>query len=301
MAKRLALTLGLIAATALWGFTFVAVQDAVSDYSVFSFLALRFALATLALLPFAARRTGRRELRAGLPVGLALGTGMLLQTVGLRTTTSTNSGLITGLYVVFAPLFALALFRGEVSRRVWLAVALSVLGLLLVAGAQPGDLRLGDTLTLLAAVCFGFEIALLSRVSPNSDVMGLTFVQLFVPVALFAPAVFATGAPLLPHRPEVWWAIAITGLGASAFGFWMQTFAQQRIPAGRAAVIMATEPVFAATAGYFLAGDRLVPTQWLGAGLMLLALCVAELSPYIRTRRRSERLARPVAAGAEDR
>jgi drug/metabolite transporter (DMT)-like permease len=258
---RLTLTLGLFSVAAIWGGTFVAVQDAVRGYSSLSFVLLRFALAALVLAPVSAGRVGRRELVYGASIGVALGAGMLLQTEGLRTTTSTNSGLITGLYVVFAPLFALALFRARVSRRVWAAVALSVLGLALVTGGQPGDLRVGDGLTLLAALIFGVQIALLSRYSPGSHAGALTLVQLCVTILLVAPAVALSGAAVLPERPEVWRALLLTGLGASAYGFWMQTYAQARIPAGRAAVIMATEPVFAAIAGYAAAGDRLTGVQ----------------------------------------
>ena len=300
MKQRFLLTLGLISVTAVWGFTFVPVQDAMRDYSALPFMALRYGLAALALLPFATRQVRRQELLVGGFLGVLVAVGLLLQTVGLRTTSVTNSGLITGLYVIFAPLFATLIYRAEITRRVWLAVALSVSGLVLVAGAQPADLHPGDALTLVAASLFGLQIALLSRYSPTSNVAALAFVQLAVPIPLFAAATLATGTAVVPPRLEVWWAIALTGLGASAFGFWMQTYAQQRIPAGRAAVIMAIEPVWAAMAGYFLAGDRLTSVQWTGAGLMLLALFVAEVSPYVKVYRRRDMLARPVVTGADE-
>ncbi len=300
MIQRFALTLGLVSVAALWGLTFVAVHDAVRGYSALSFVLLRFVIAALVVLPFTVRHVTWREVRLGIPIGAMLGLGMLLQTEGLRTTTSTNSGLITGLYVVFAPLSALALFRDHVSRRVWVAVALSVLGLVLVAGGQPGDFRLGDVLTLIAAAVFGLEIALLSRYSPRSHAGALTLVQLLVTVALALPVVALSGAQVTPPSASVWGALLLTGVGASAYGFWMQTYAQARIPAGRAAVIMATEPVFAAVAGYFLAGDRLSDVQWVGAGLMLLALFVAEVAPYVRVYGRNRAKAGRVAVAVEE-
>ncbi|MEJ7652843.1 MAG: DMT family transporter [Chloroflexia bacterium] len=281
MTSRIGLTLGLVAVTMHWGFTFVSVQNAIRDYSVLAFLVWRFGTATLGVAPFALRRVGRLELRMGAVMGTLLALGLLVQTIGLRTTSVTNSGLIIGLYVIFTPLFAMLLFRARTGRQVWAAIALSLVGLSLVAGAQPGDLRLGDGLTLVAAALFGAQIALLSRYAPvrrhGADARPARNADRDT-----RAAALAVGVPFAPPRPDVWWAIAITGLGASAFAFWMQTYAQQRIPAARAAVIMAIEPVWAAIAGYLFAGDRLTEVQWIGAGLMLLALLVAEVAPYVR-------------------
>ncbi len=296
--QRFALTLGLLGVTILWGGTFVAVQDSVRGYSVLSFLALRFALAALALTPFAWRGIGRREVRTGVACGLFLALGMLLQTEGLRSTTATSSGFITGTYVVFAPLVAWLALGERAKRRIWAAVALSVAGLALIAGGHPGELRIGDVLTLFAAICFGVQIALLSRYSSDGSSAGITLVQVVVCVAVFAPAMLFEHAAVLPPRAPIWGAIALTGVGATAFGFWMQTFAQQRIPAGRAAVIMAIEPVWAAITGHLFAGDRLTPVQWAGAVLMLLSVVVAEALPYARLPRRKER-APTVARGQE--
>lgn len=303
MGKRLALTAALIGVTALWGGTFVLIQEAVVEFSVFSFLMLRYALAAVAVLPFTLRRIpsgyGRSELWAGGLLGLAVTMGILLQTTGLRTTTSTNAGLITGLYVVFAPLLAMALFRARVERRVWLAVALSVVGLVLVAGSRPGELCLGDSLVLAAAVAWGLQIALLSRVSPGRDTSALTLLQLAVPALLFLPVSLWLGAGLWPRAPVVWWGVIVTGLGCSALGYWVQTYAQARIPAGRAAVILATEPVFAALTGYLWAGDRLSGVQWLGAALMMLALAVAELGTYFGVYSRQRTIHRALPTGEE--
>jgi len=221
MTSRIGLTLGLVAVTMLWGFTFVSVQNAIRDYSVLAFLVWRFGTATLGVAPFALRRVGRLELRMGAVMGTLLALGLLVQTIGLRTTSVTNSGLITGLYVIFTPPFAMLLFRASTGRQVWAAIALSLVGLSLVAGAQPGDLRLGDGLTLVAAALFGAQIALLSRYAPQCDVTGLTLVQLATPIVILGPAALAVGVPFAPPRADIWWAIAITGLGASAFAFWM--------------------------------------------------------------------------------
>src|ERR671915_2299721 len=114
---RLIYTLLLVLVTAVWGWTFVVVQDAISAYGVLGFLALRFALASVALAPLLREMT-RRTLLVGAGIGLVLAMGYLFQTLGLLYTTPTNSGLITGLFVVFAPLTARAFFGVRVPRLV---------------------------------------------------------------------------------------------------------------------------------------------------------------------------------------
>ena len=100
---RILYSLLLVGVAMVWGWTFVAVRDAIALYGVLGFLTARFALASVALAPYAARRVSRRTLVAGAGIGLVLALGYLLQTTGLLFTTPTNSGLITGLFVVFAP------------------------------------------------------------------------------------------------------------------------------------------------------------------------------------------------------
>ncbi|HEX4929468.1 MAG TPA: EamA family transporter, partial [Gaiellaceae bacterium] len=124
--------LALVAVTAVWGVTFVQVKDAVELYPLFAFLALRFAIASIALAAPAAgrmRSLGRSGWLAGGSLGLLLALGYALQTAGLERTTVSSAGFITGLYVVFTPLLALLLFRTRLGRAVWLGVGLSVAGL----------------------------------------------------------------------------------------------------------------------------------------------------------------------------
>jgi drug/metabolite transporter (DMT)-like permease len=148
---RIFYSLLLVGVTMVWGWTFVAVQDAISLYGVLGFLAVRFALAAAALAPLAASRVTRRTLVVGGGIGLVLAAGYLLQTMGLLFTSPTNSGLITGLFVVFAPLADRLYFGKRPSRQILVAVALSLVGMLLLTGGGPDGANLGDLLTLLCA------------------------------------------------------------------------------------------------------------------------------------------------------
>ena len=284
---RLFYTLLLVGVTAVWGWTFVVVQDAIVLYGVLPFLAARFALAAAALAPFSLPRMRRETWLVGAGIGLVLAAGYLFQTLGLLYTTPTNSGMITGLFVVFAPLADRLLFGAKPARLILVAVASSLTGMVLLAGGAPEGANFGDVLTLLCAGALGLHISLLSRYAPGRDAVALAFVQLLTMAVLFTLVWPIFGEVAWPTR-EVWIAIVVTGLLASAGAFWAQTFVQQKIPAARTAVIMTMEPVFAALFGYWLAGDRLVAVQMVGAALILSALVVGEVGPVLARRRKKE-------------
>jgi drug/metabolite transporter (DMT)-like permease len=281
---RLIYTLLLVAVTAVWGWTFVVVQDAIYVYGVIPFLAVRFVLAGAALAPIYATKLTRRSLIVGGGIGVVLAAGYLFQTTGLLFTTPTNSGLITGLFVVFAPLADRLLFGANVSRQVVLAITLSLLGMVLLTGGGPEGANWGDLLTLLCAAALGLHIALLSRYAASHDAGALTLAQILSIALLFVLVWPIFGTVSLP-TPDVWVALLVTGLLASAGAFLVQTTVQQHIPAARTAIILTMEPVFAALFGYWLAGDRLAAVQILGALMILSALVIGEVVPVLQRRK----------------
>jgi drug/metabolite transporter (DMT)-like permease len=257
----------LIVVTAVWGWTFVLVKDAVTQYPTLPFLQIRFALATLVMAIFVHRLPTRREWKLGLIVGAALAGGYLTQTVGLAITSPGNAGLITGMVVVFTPLIG-RIFGAPIRWWTWLATAVSLAGIVLLAGGLSG-LNIGDVLVLVCAVLFALQLVLLGRWSPGLRPAPLAMVQMIACVVLFS----AGGSwSLRPPSSAVWIAIAITGVFASALAFYVQTLAQRHIDPNRVALIFTLEPAWALVAAYVLAGQRFGFEQALGAGLMLAAI-----------------------------
>ena len=270
--------LALVFVTAVWGVTFVQVKDAVAIYPLFAFLAVRFAIATLALAPAAATRLRplpRRGWEAGVLLGLLLAVGYGLQTAGLARTTVSSAGFITGLYVVFTPVLALLLFRTSIGIAVWLGVALSTVGLGLLSGVGAGSLT-GDALVLGASAVYSLQIVLMERYAPRYDALALTFVELLTAFVGFAVVAVALGQIELPRGTTVWGALLVTGIFASALGFLVQTWAQRRTSATRTALAFAMEPVWAGIFGFWLAGDRLGPWGWAGGVVIMAGIVVAE-------------------------
>ncbi len=285
--------LALVAVTAVWGLTFVQVKDAVALYPLFAFLAVRFAIATVTLaVPGAVRLRGlgRRGVIAGASLGLLLAVGYALQTAGLERTTVSSTGFITGLYVVFTPLLALLLFGTRIGVATLAGVGLSTVGLALLSGIDAGSLT-GDVLVLGGAAAYSLQIVLMERYAPLYDPLAFTLVEMAAAFGGFALVAIAAGQVEAPHGWTVWGALLVTGVFASALAFLVQTWAQRRTSATRTALAFAMEPVFAATFGFWLAGDRLGAAGWAGATLIMGGIVLAEPAAADVLRRRLPRSA----------
>jgi drug/metabolite transporter (DMT)-like permease len=289
--------LALVGVTAVWGVTFVQVQDALALYPLFAFLAVRFAISTLALAPFAWRplRTLPREgYAAGIGVGCLLAAAYGFQTAGLEHTTVTSTGFITGLYVVFTPLLALAFFGTRVPRSLWLGVALAVVGLLLLNGV-PGGSTLGNALVLANALFQALQITAMERYAPRHDPRALTFLQMATSFVGFTAIALALGELEVPQGATVWGALLVTGLFAGALGYLIATWVQARTTAAQAALVFTLEAPFAALFGVLLADEVLGVAGWAGCAVMMAGIVLAEPAAVatLRALARRGRAARP--------
>lgn len=280
--------LALVGVTVIWGVTFVQVQDALALYPLFAFLAVRFAISTIALAPFAWKplRALPREGRvAGVGVGMLLAAAYGFQTAGLELTTVSSTGFITGLYVVFTPLIALALFGTRVPLALWAGVVLAVVGLLLLNGA-PGGSTTGNALVLASALAAALQIVALERYAPRYDPRALTFLQMATSCVGFVAIAVAVGQVEMPRGWTVWGALLVTGLFAGALGFLVATWVQARTTAARAALVFTLEAPFAALAGVLLADEVLGWPGWLGCAVMMTGILLAEPAAAGALRRR---------------
>ncbi len=295
-ASHLTAALAVASAAVAWGCAFPATRFLLdAGLSVGALLTLRFAIGALALLAIATA-TGvawkRRDLRDGLVLGAVLAALFWLQTDGLRFTTTTKNAFITGLYVIFTPMVALA--AGDRLRPIHGAAAgVAFLGLALLV-FRPGESfggwhPRGDTFTLLNAVGVGVHIVLTAHYSRRADPWVLALVQVaFVAVvsalvALAFPEVYGFHGGRGLERPSVWIALGFLGLLATTLAFWLQSRFQADLGATEAGVLLSMEPVWAtllAVSG-LVPGiqDRLSPLQWSGAALLLGAALLAELGP----------------------
>ncbi|MGI8610409.1 MAG: DMT family transporter [Candidatus Dormibacteria bacterium] len=261
----------MVGVTAVWGLTFVTVKAAVAVYPPITFLAARFTIAAVLLGLFAAR--GRGAARVGLSIGVVVAAGYVFQTYGLTTVPPSTAGLLTGLFVVFAPICDAAFYKITTPLVTWGALSVALLGMvaLTVGGNLATGTLLGEGLLLLCAVAFGAQISLLSRNSRHHSPFALAGWQMLACAAIFSLG--AAGSAQLTAPPTALLpALLLTGVGASAIGFLVQTYVQRHLSAARAALLFTAEPAFAVLFGVTLAHDSVTSLRVVGVALILVAL-----------------------------
>lgn len=284
--RRWQADLALLVVTLIWGATFIMVREAVAHFPVFAFLTLRFGFALLSLLPFLwiGHRSGGlgwAELEAGGLVGLALLAGYGLQTLGLRYTTATKAGFITGLSTVFVPLLGAAFWRQRTPLTSQAGIVLAMGGLALLTLGSNLSAAWGDLIMLGCALAFALHILAVGVFAPRMDPSLFTAIQIGTVALLSALISRATEWPWPSPSPRVLGAALFTGVLATSLAFGVQSTVQRFTSATHTALIFAMEPVFAALFAYLLAGERLGGRRWAGCGLMLMGMLVAELGPLL--------------------
>jgi len=270
--------LALISVAAVWGSTFTLVQDAVDRTPPMLFLALRFAVAAVFLALLGAfRGLTKREASAGAIIGLALFGGYTTQTIGLQYTTASNAGFLTGMFVVFTPVFGALVYRRLPSSPAMVGVALATGGLVLLTSPAGIAIGRGDGLLIVTAASFAVHILLIDRLGAGTSVLRLAGVQIAVTAVLATGWSAAAEREAPPGDALVWFAVVFTAIAATAVGFLVQTRAQRSLPPVRTALILSAEPVFAGIVGYLVAGDRLGVRGGIGAAMILAGILVAEL------------------------
>ena len=274
--------LALLAMTAAWGSTFFLIKDVVTRIPPADLLALRFAIASVALAIIAAPRLhlSRTVLTYGALLGLLYGSAQILQTAGLAHTAASVSGFVTGLYVVATPLLTALILKRRIPRLTWLAAGLATVGLGVLA-LHGFAIGYGELLTLIAAVIYAGHIVALGRFSTSETTLSLSLVQLIMITLVSAVAAFwPTGGSApgiqLPSSVHDWLVLLYLALIASALTMVLQTWAQAHIEPSRAAVIMAMEPVWAAAFAVALGGERITLRMIIGGLAIVSAMYLVE-------------------------
>lgn len=295
-------TAGLLLVSVIWGTTFVAVKSAMDWSSPILFVGIRFSLAALLATPLlltggrTARAGGRaraqrtdggpgqasrgrlgKALRYGLPLGVVLVGAYATQTIGLTVTSPARSAFVTGLNVALVPFWGL-LITGQ--RPGWLPVVgliMTLPGLWLLTSPEAGAWNRGDSWTLVCAVLYALYVVLIGRWGKTGDLAGLLVAQLAVTavLALIGSPILET--PRLVLQPALVLALILTAFLATTGTTWLQLKLQPKVSATRAAVIYATEPVFAGFFAWVLLGETLPLRGWAGGALILAGMLVSEI------------------------
>lgn len=288
--SRLHANLLLLLAACVWGFAFVPQSYAAQYIGPFSFTSARFLLGALVISPLvwvewkrlvAANKTpSMADWRQIVLMGLLLCAGSSLQQVGLKYTTVTNAGFLTGLYVPLVPLLAFILYRKRAHWVVWPAAAGCVVGTWLLTGAGEVHLNVGDLWVMATIIPFALHILWVGAVADKLQAPLLVSFGQFVVCGLGA-MVFAL--PLenfdSQYLSTIFWPLAYMSVISVGIGFTSQVIGQRYARPAEAAIILSGETVFAAVAGALFLHERLPTTGYIGAALILAGIVVVQLVP----------------------
>ena len=283
----------LLGVVAVWGVTFVLVKDALNDASPLLFNLLRMTLASIALVIINhrhLRNLTRQSLLSGLIVGLFLAAGYQFQTAGLARTTAAKSAFITGLVVVFVPLFTIVPILRPANAHAprWttaIGALLAFSGLLFLTTPTRttwqnlfSSIGLGDLLTLICAIAFAGHLLSLAHTSQKVPTGQLATLQIGTAAVIMAITLPLGGKPHLTITLRLLIALGITSLVATAAAFTIQSWAQQHLPPTHTALLLTLEPVFAALTSVLFLHEHLGQRALIGAALILTGIAVTELT-----------------------
>lgn len=279
MSPRLKARLVLLGSTAAWGASFVLVQRGIERLEPFHFIALRFALGALLLLPLLRGGWTHDVRREGVVIGAVLFAGFALQTYGLLWTTPSRSAFLTGLSVVFVPVVGLAagVYRPRFGPIAGTLCAAAGLWVLYRPEAGGAPFNRGDALTVGCAVAFAAYVVLVGRAVRRQPMAPLAVVQLLVVAALAAPSLLLEPPAREDFAGFALPAIAVTGVLCTALAFLGQFYAQRHLDAIETGVILTLEPVFAAAASILAGAERWSAALLLGGALIVAAMLLTEL------------------------
>ncbi len=291
---RIQADLVLLMVALIWGAAFVAQKDAMDHVGAYTFVAARFGISALLVLPLALREHKRgpapyksvyRDLAF---LCLAFAAGVLFQQAGLVRTTVTNAGFLTGLYVLFTAIICAVVYKQKLSKLVFPAALMSVAGIgMLSGGLDMAHMNMGDLMVLLCAVGFGFQVALVGRIMEKWQAPFRVCLLQYASIALIATiAVMMFEQPDWHAVKQAGWAILYAGVISGGIAYTLQVVAQQYTPASDSAVIMSGESVFAAIFGIWLMNDKLTPMAATGCVLIILAILLVEFGPALFRRKK---------------
>jgi drug/metabolite transporter (DMT)-like permease len=275
MRTKILLYLGLLATTAIWGSSFLVMKDSLERQDVNSFLASRFVLAALIMFAFKPKSLSGLDkvfVRRAVLTGVLATGGFISQTFGLTLTTVSNTGFITGLYLVFTPLIAWLLLKHRITRAQWSAVLVATIGLYLITynGISVG---IGEILVLISAILFAAQIVAIGELSDGKNSYSLTLIQIIVAAVVFS-VLTLIGGYQAPPDSSVWAAVIFTAVFATFFGFLIQVKAQAVMSATVAGVLLAMETPFALFFGLYFDNDPFTLRIMSGGTLVMLAMAL---------------------------
>lgn len=280
----------LLFAGLIWGLGFVAQSTAMQSIGPLTFIALRFIVATASVAPLAILESKRAakplslsDYKAFMILGVMLVSGMILQQTGMLTTTVTNAGFLTGLYVVLVPILGVLLFAQWPHPVVWICAILSLTGIWMLSGGSLSSFTEGDWMMIAGAFFWALQGLFIARYALRIG-RPVTMACIQFAVVAIIGTILALSFEIIEWQaikaaaPEV----LFTGVFSSGVAFTLQAIGTRYTSAPQAAIFLSSEALFAALFGALILGERLPTIGLAGGALIFLSMMMVEIVPRLR-------------------
>lgn len=280
--------------TLLWGTTFAIIKLSIQDVSTMLFIAIRFSIVSILLIPIflkIRREFTREAIIAGSILGLILFGGFATQTVGLKFTTATKSGFLTGSAVIIVPFLQIMIEKRKPNTGAIIGVILVFIGILFLSSNSRSifsifqefkeNFTLGDFLTIICALFFAFYIIYIDVFTKRHKLWLMVIMQMYVISFLSLIGVFVSSFSgieeiKIQFSDYLLFGLIYTSVFTTLITTVMQTKYQKLISPTKAGLIFSLEPVFAAVFAFFLLHEEITNLGYIGAGIIFTGLIISE-------------------------
>ncbi len=279
--KEILSDIGLFYCAAIWGSTFIVTKAALEFVHPISMVGIRFLIAAAVLLPWVMKRRNKlRHLKDGFVLSFFLTLLYLTQTTGLLYTTASNSGFITGLFIIFIPVFTFFFKRKKPGLLQGFSAFTALFGMWLLTGGVDG-FNLGDGLTLIAAAAYSAHLIITDKyVKANADTILLAFHQFWMVAIISLGISWIMGYPMAVTNINGWLIIIFLAVFPTLTAFYIQMLAQKNSEPFKVGLIFTMEPVFAAIFAWSLGGEEFMLIKAIGGLCIVSGMIIGEFSKF---------------------
>lgn len=293
--KRFKGEIALLIITVIWGATFPIIKESLNDSTPFIFVAVRFSIASILILPFflpKVKLLNKETLKAGLVLGVLMFGGFVTQTIGLNHTTATKSGFITGSVVVMIPFLQFYMEKKIPTKGAIFGTILVFIGLLFLSSGGNdlisfitdlgGSFNFGDFMTLVCAIIFAHYVVYIDIYTNKYEFIFLFSLQIFTTAILGILSASFIGISDFGEirfvlTESLIFGLLYTGILATVVNIGIQTKFQKLITPTKAGIIYSFEPIFAAVFAFFLLNEKISNFGFIGMGLIFFGLISSEI------------------------
>jgi drug/metabolite transporter (DMT)-like permease len=287
--KQLISSLLLSLAAIIWGFAFVAQKVGMEFIGPFLFNGIRFIMGSLILVPIVIYMKSKKDnsvksdKKNNYYFGLILGTILFLassaQQIGMVSTTAGNAGFITGLYVIFVPIFGIIL-KQIVPKIIWPAAAMAIAGLYLLSVKEGFTMSVGDVWVSISAILWAVHVLLVSHLSKQIDPVFLALQQFIVCGVLSLITAFSFEIVNINSIFLAWGPLLYGGILSVGVAFTLQVVGQKHAHPASASLLLSSESLFAAIGGWLILNELMSMRALLGCVFILTGIILVQVYQY---------------------